>query len=124
MQEQLYLAISLLNKRKKVKITRPAVWWGFFYFTKLDKFHRRIRQTQRGIYRHEVVLVAVRNRLKEIRHDYRMDQTEFSAFLGVNKNLYNRWENNKTQPSLEWAMKISKITAKTIDSFIYIDSKL
>lgn len=67
--------------------------------------------------------MAVRNRLKEIRHDYRMDQTEFSAFLGVNKNLYNRWENNKTQPSLEWAIKISKITGKTIDSFIYIDSK-
>ncbi|MDF2572373.1 MAG: helix-turn-helix protein [Sporomusa sp.] len=36
-----------------------------------------------------------------------MNQTEFAAFLGVNKNQYSRWERQEIQPSLEWAWHIA-----------------
>jgi putative transcriptional regulator len=65
--------------------------------------------------------MPIKNKLKDLRHDFRMDQTEFASFLGVNNNLYNRWENNKVQPSLEWAIKISMKTKRPIESFIYLD---
>lgn len=65
--------------------------------------------------------MAVRNRLKDIRHDFRMDQKEFSEFIGVNYYLYNRWENNKSQPNSEWLLKIGKKTEQTIESIIYLD---
>jgi putative transcriptional regulator len=50
--------------------------------------------------------VAVVNTLKEIRHDLRMNQTEFADFLGINVNQYNKYENNKKQPNLENALAI------------------
>jgi len=50
----------------------------------------------------------LRNKLKSFRFKYEMNQTEFRIMLGVNKDQYNKWENQKYQPSLEWCWKISK----------------
>ncbi|ALS22252.1 helix-turn-helix transcriptional regulator [Paenibacillus naphthalenovorans] len=62
--------------------------------------------------------MTIYNKLKELRHDLRMDQTQFADFIGVNKNLYNKWENQKGQPSLEWCFKIQLKTGKQIQDFI------
>lgn len=67
--------------------------------------------------------MAIKNKLKELRHDFRMDQKEFASLLGVNASLYNRWENNHTQPSLEWAVKIAQRTDRPVESFILLDSE-
>ena len=37
-----------------------------------------------------------------------MNQTEFAGWLGVDNKLYNRWENQRVQPSLEKALSISR----------------
>ncbi|MEJ8548134.1 helix-turn-helix transcriptional regulator [Brevibacillus borstelensis] len=65
--------------------------------------------------------MTVKNRLKDIRHDHRMNQIEFSEFLGVNRQLYNRWENQATQPSLEWVLRISKKIQRPLEEIIYLD---
>jgi DNA-binding XRE family transcriptional regulator len=49
----------------------------------------------------------LKNKLKSWRHRQQMNQTEFAAFLGVNKNQYSRWERQEIQPSLEWAWHIA-----------------
>jgi putative transcriptional regulator len=65
--------------------------------------------------------VAIRNRLKEIRHDHRMDQTQFAEFLGVNRSLYNRWERQQTQPNPEWILKIAQKVNKSVEDIFYLD---
>jgi putative transcriptional regulator len=51
--------------------------------------------------------VGVNNRLKDIRHDLRLNQTEFATFLDINVNQYNRYESNKgKQPNLETSLRI------------------
>ncbi|MCX7779595.1 MAG: helix-turn-helix domain-containing protein [Negativicutes bacterium] len=50
----------------------------------------------------------LKNKLKSWRHRMEMNQTEFAAFLGANKNQYSRWERQEIQPSLEWAWIIAK----------------
>jgi putative transcriptional regulator len=52
--------------------------------------------------------MSVVNNLKEIRHDYRMNQTEFASFLEISIHQYNRYEKQAIQPSLEIALKISQ----------------
>jgi len=55
----------------------------------------------------EVVKLAVRNRLLEIRlsRGYQF-QTEFAKFLGLPQYQYNRYERNERQPSLEIVLDI------------------
>lgn len=62
----------------------------------------------------------LRNRLKHWRHKYEMNQTEFSAYLGVDGKLYNRWENQKVQPSLIMAIKISNKLECTVNDLFEI----
>ena len=51
-----------------------------------------------------------------------MNQTEFAEYLGVDKNLYNRWENQKVQPSLFMALKVSnKLSCTANDLFEIIE---
>ncbi len=50
----------------------------------------------------------LKNKLKHWRFKREMNQTEFAIFLGVDGKLYNRWENQRVQPSLEKALHISK----------------
>ncbi|SFU40830.1 helix-turn-helix transcriptional regulator [Alicyclobacillus macrosporangiidus] len=65
--------------------------------------------------------MAVRNRLKELRHDNRMNQTEFAELLGVNRQLYNRWERQVAQPSVEWVLRISAKLGVPMEQIVYLD---
>ncbi|WP_380026701.1 helix-turn-helix transcriptional regulator [Effusibacillus consociatus] len=65
--------------------------------------------------------MAVRNRLKEIRHDHRMNQIEFAEYIGAARQLYNRWENQTTQPSLEWVLRIAKRTGRPVEDIVYLE---
>lgn len=65
--------------------------------------------------------MAIKNTLRDIRFDMKMDQNDFADFLGVSRTLYNRWERNNAQPSLEWAIKISNKTNRPIQDFIQVD---
>ncbi|GAB6932197.1 helix-turn-helix transcriptional regulator [Calditerricola satsumensis] len=76
-----------------------------------------------GKYTHEVGGMAVRNRLKELRHDHRMNQVEFADYLGVNRQLYNRWEKQAVQPSLEWVLKIAKRLGKPVEEIVYLEEE-
>ncbi|WP_332629176.1 helix-turn-helix transcriptional regulator [Halalkalibacter flavus] len=59
--------------------------------------------------------MSVKNNLKDIRHDYRMNQTEFADLLGLNVNQYNKYEHNRKQPNLETALMISGKLNKTVN---------
>jgi putative transcriptional regulator len=62
--------------------------------------------------------VAIKNRLKEIRHDYRMNQIEFAEYLGVSQSLYNRWEKQRNQPTTEMVLRVSKRLNLPVESIV------
>ena len=62
----------------------------------------------------------LKNKLKSWRHKKEMNQTEFAEYLEVDKNLYNRWENQKVQPSLLMALKISNKLSCTVNDLFEI----
>ncbi|CVK18430.1 helix-turn-helix transcriptional regulator [Sporomusa sphaeroides] len=65
----------------------------------------------------------LKNKLKTWRHKYEMNQIEFASFLGVNQSHYNRWENQKLQPTLEMALRISEKLKCTVNDLFYITSE-
>lgn len=68
--------------------------------------------------------MAIKNRLKEIRHDHRMNQIEFSAFLGIGQSQYNRYELQRNQPTLEVALEISEKLGQTVNHIFCLDKQL
>jgi len=52
-----------------------------------------------------------------------MNQVEFADYLGVNRQLYNRWEKQVVQPSLEWVLKISKRLGKSVEEIVYLEEE-
>ncbi len=68
-------------------------------------------------------LMAVHNRLKSIRHQHEMNQTEFARLLGINHDQYNRYERNNRQPKLEIAIKISERLGVTVNDIFYLVDK-
>lgn len=67
----------------------------------------------------EVTDMSIRNRLKELRHDRRMNQTEFAEFLGLSVYQYNRYEKEARDPSLDNAMLISERLGMTVNEIFY-----
>jgi DNA-binding XRE family transcriptional regulator len=67
--------------------------------------------------------MAVKNRLKEIRHDYRMNQVEFAQFLGISQYQYNRYELQRQQPTLEGALMIAEKLNKPLEHIFYLDKQ-
>lgn len=63
--------------------------------------------------------MAVGNRLKEVRHDLRMNQTEFSKFLAISIYQYNRYEKGSRVPSLEVALSISEKIGRSVNDLFY-----
>jgi putative transcriptional regulator len=59
--------------------------------------------------------MAIENKLKELRHDFRMNQKEFANFLGLNATQYNRYENQERQPTLEIALLISEKVGRSVN---------
>lgn len=66
----------------------------------------------------------VRNRLKHFRHQHEMNQKEFASFLGISYYLYNKYERQIVQPSLETALDISAKLKIPINDFIYKEKKM
>ncbi|MEF3313343.1 helix-turn-helix domain-containing protein [Paenibacillus sp. GYB004] len=67
--------------------------------------------------------MAVRNRLKELRHDHRMNQIEFAAFLELQQQQYNRYENQVRQPTLEVALHISKKLVRPVNEIFFVEEE-
>lgn len=63
--------------------------------------------------------MPVNNRLKELRHDHRMNQTEFAEFLGISIHQYNRYEKGARQPTLEVALQISEKVKRPVNDIFY-----
>ncbi|MFB7639266.1 helix-turn-helix transcriptional regulator [Peribacillus butanolivorans] len=63
--------------------------------------------------------MSIRNRLKELRHDHRMNQTEFATFLGLSVYQYNRYEKEAREPTLDNAMQISERLGMTVNEIFY-----
>jgi putative transcriptional regulator len=63
----------------------------------------------------EVGGVAVKNRLKDIRYEMKMNQKEFAEFLGISQHQYNRYEEQRTQPTLEKALEISEKVNRAVN---------
>lgn len=68
-------------------------------------------------------LMTVHNRLKNIRHQHEMNQTEFAKLLGINPDQYNRYERNNRQPKLEIAIKISERLGVPVNDIFYLVDK-
>jgi putative transcriptional regulator len=66
--------------------------------------------------------MQVKNNLRDVRFGFKMNQKDFAAFLNVGKNLYNRWENQKGQPNLNYALIIARKTNRTVESIFYLES--
>ncbi|WP_309225229.1 helix-turn-helix domain-containing protein [Paenibacillus sp. JMULE4] len=64
----------------------------------------------------------MKNNLKDIRFEHRMNQIEFAEFLGLPQQQYNRYENQRTQPSLELALKISGKVNRPVNDLFYLTS--
>jgi putative transcriptional regulator len=65
--------------------------------------------------------MAVKNRLKSIRHQHEMNQKEFAELLGIAPNQYNRYEKQHNQPTLELAIKFSNTLKQHVNDIFYID---
>ncbi|MFE3973256.1 MULTISPECIES: helix-turn-helix transcriptional regulator [unclassified Peribacillus] len=63
--------------------------------------------------------MSIRNRLKELRHDHRMTQTEFAAFIGLSVHQYNRYEKEAREPTLDNAILISERLGMTVNEIFY-----
>jgi DNA-binding XRE family transcriptional regulator len=58
--------------------------------------------------------------LLDIRLELRFKtQQEFADFLGIDKWVYHRYENNKVQPNAESLLKICNKTGKRIEEVLY-----
>ena len=67
--------------------------------------------------------MAVKNRLKAIRHDHRMNQTQFAEYIGVTRSLYNRWEHQRSQPNQEWMLKLAKRLNIKVEDIFYLEDE-
>lgn len=63
--------------------------------------------------------MPIRNKLLEIRlkMGYKK-QKDFAEFLDINRSQYNKYENNKEQPSIDVFYKISQKVEIKIDELI------
>jgi len=67
--------------------------------------------------------MAVKNRLKEIRHDRRMNQIQFAEFLGVAQYQYNRYELQRQQRTYDMALRIAENLNMPVEQIFYLDKQ-
>jgi putative transcriptional regulator len=66
--------------------------------------------------------MVVKNYLKQIRHEMQIDhQEEMASLLGVAQGQYSRFENQKAQPTLETALRISEKLKRSVNEIFWID---
>lgn len=54
-------------------------------------------------------------RIKELRQEKGVDQTELAKWLGTSQTNVSRWENDKFEPDLETIVKIAQFFEVTTD---------
>lgn len=65
--------------------------------------------------------MAVRNRMKEIRHELMIDSKQTMAnMLGITREMLSNYEHQKVQPSVETLLKISLILKIPIERIVYL----
>lgn len=57
-------------------------------------------------------------RLFELRTEKGLSQREIAKILQISQGTYNNWENEKTQPSIEQLISLSKLFAVSVDYLI------
>lgn len=64
--------------------------------------------------------MPVKNRLREIRHEMYIDtQVEMAKLLGITQAMYNRYECQVVQPTLETALKIAESIKRPVEQIFY-----
>lgn len=64
--------------------------------------------------------MRIQNRLKSFRHKHEMNSKEFAIYIGINSDQYSRYENNRRQPTLEIAVRISEKLSVTVNDIFYL----
>lgn len=68
-----------------------------------------------------VMNMAVKNRLREIRHQMMIDkQNEMADYLCLQQQQYNRYEKQGVQPTLEVSLKIAQKLNKRVEDIFYL----
>lgn len=57
-------------------------------------------------------------RLLELRNEKELSQREMAKELKISQGTYNNWENEKTQPSIEQLVELSKFFGVSVDYLI------
>jgi putative transcriptional regulator len=65
----------------------------------------------------------VKNRLRDIRHELKIDsQISMARLLGLRQEQYNSYERQRYQPSLEVALQIAKKLKRPVEEIFWIDN--
>lgn len=62
--------------------------------------------------------------LKELRKEKKLTQTELASKLDIGQSAYAKWENGRTEPTLDNIIKLTKILDTTADELLGIDKSL
>ncbi len=66
----------------------------------------------------------LKNRLKQIRLTMLIErQADMALLLDLRQEAYNRYENNKVQPTLEVALKIAEKLSLHVENIFYLDGE-
>lgn len=65
--------------------------------------------------------MAVKNRLKSMRHKRELKQIEFAQLLGVQYATYNTYETQRRQPSLEVALQFAHRLDCIVNDIFYLE---
>ncbi|WP_377277363.1 helix-turn-helix domain-containing protein [Planococcus dechangensis] len=62
--------------------------------------------------------------LKRLRTNKKLSQEEMATYLGITRQGYSKYENDKSEPSFEMLMKIANFFNVTIDQLIGYESTI
>ena len=65
--------------------------------------------------------MKMKNNIKELRKNKKLRQEDLAEELGVTRQTVIAIENNKYDPTLELAMKLSAFFGKTVNAIFYLN---
>lgn len=63
-------------------------------------------------------MLTFADRLKEKRKETNLTQEEMAKLLAIGQSAYAKWENGRTEPTLENVVKLAKIFDTTTDELL------
>ena len=66
-------------------------------------------------------MIEIGNKIKKLREDYNLSQTQLAKQLGYDQTLIAKWESNDRTPNLECVVKIAKIFNITTDYLLGLE---